>query len=323
MVYANPLIAEIDLLLILEGGYICIELKKKSSEVPQDSLKYFVNGLAQQPVFYTSKDYGKKFDGDVSSPLLMPQKELLDELEMENLRSHMELVTEGRKKMFSLDNFLRLLLVYGSPNVCESILDSKFFQKLSDEFQLVRIRRSQIKKAKSLASEDDALPSSRSAPENAVACSERIVAVVGMLENEFLRQKVARAIGEYAKSSTKEVILLCTERSKNDAEEVKKKLDSCVQTKTEIVEGKGGKNIETIWVDRIFELCEGACTILCIGEIPKGVVVGIAERLNSKEPKPKLAAVTWKPQLNLNKLIERLKEGDVETEKMELHVVEL
>jgi hypothetical protein len=325
MVYANPRVAEIDLLLIFEGGYVCVELKKKSSEATHDSLKYFVNGLAQQPVFYASKNYEKKFDGDLSPPFLISQKELLDKLGVENLRSYMELVIEGREKMFSLDNFLRLLLVYGSPNVCRCILDSKFFRKLSDEFQLVKIRRSQIKKAKSLASEEDALPSSRSASENAVECSERIVAVVGMLENEFLRQKVAQAIGKCAKkSSTRDVILLCTERSKEDAGELKERLDSCVQTKTEIVGEKQGENIEMAWVNKIFKLCEGSCTILCIGEIPKGVLVGIAERLNSNEPMPKLAVLTWKPQLDLNGLMKKLEEGDVETEKMEeLHVVEL
>jgi len=334
MVYSNPLIAEIDLLLIFEGGYVCAELKKEPSKALKDSLKYFVNGLAQQPVFYLY-DKGRGLGEErYPNPFLISQENsaLLNELKgegREKIRSYMDLVIRERKKLFSLDNFLRLLLVYGSPSVCKGIFNSTFFQKLSKEFQLINTRYSQICKVKLLNHVDDISPSAQTGSESSTTEHiDRIVVVIASLNNEFLRQEAAKAISSYAeKLSSKEVILLCTSQSKPDAEGVKGKLkpNIQVQAKIEAVKGEQSKSIEMAWINSISELCERPCVILFVGEVPKGLLVEIAKMLEFKRPKPKLAVLTWRPRLDsIDKLMQGLELGDLtETERVELDVVEL
>jgi hypothetical protein len=335
MVYSSPNIAEIDLLLIFEGGYVCVELKrKKTSKALKDPLKYFVNGLAQQPVFYVYDEGMSPSEERIPNPFLLSQEnsDFLNELKgesREKIRSYMALVIRERKKLFSLDNFLRLLLVYGSPSVCKGIFNSTFFRKLSKEFQLVKTRYSQICKVKLLNHVDDISPSAQTGSESSTTKHiNRIVMVIASLNNKFLWQKVAEAISSYAKNlSAKEVILSCTGRSKPDAEEVQKRLEHNiqVQAKIEIVEGEQSENIERAWVNSISKLCECPCVILFVGEVPKGVLVEIAKMLQSKRPKPNLAVLTWRPQLDsIDKLMQGLELGDVtETERVELDVVEL
>lgn len=331
MVYSNPRIAEVDLLLIFEGGYVCVELKKKASKAPEDSLKYFVNGLAQQPVFYVYSER-ENFGGiQYPAPSLIPRKGLdfLDGLigGEGDLRSYMHLVKEERGKLFSLDNFLRLLLIYGSPSVCKSILSSTFLSKLANEFQLVNIRRLQINKVKFLdrVVADNALSSVQTVSENnATKYVDKLIAVITILRNKTLQQRVAKAISDFVKPSTREVILLCTGESKKDAEEVKKMLDPSVQARIEVIEIKQDENVEEAWASGILKLCEHTCMILFVGEVPKGVLVKIVEMCESKEPKPRLAVLAWKPQLDLERLMQGLKVGDVmEVEKVELNVIEL
>jgi hypothetical protein len=333
MVYSNPLIAEIDLLLIFEGGYVCIELKRRALEALKDSLKYFVNSLAQQPVFYLCDEERDVSRGRYPNPFLISQKnsDFLNKLkkDKEGIRSYMDIVVRGREKLFSLDNFLRLLLVYGSPNVCKGIFDSAFFRTLFNEFQLIKIRHSQICKVKLLNRVDDtSFPAQSSSESNTTEHIDRVVVVIAPLNNEFLQKEVAQAINSHAKELlVKEVIFLCTNRSEKDAEEVKNKLKLDARARIEIVnvEKEQSKNIEMAWVNSIFKLCERPCVILFVGEIPKGVLVEIAKVLEFKKPRPKLAVLTWRPQLNIDKLMQDLEQlGDVrETEEVKLNVVEL
>ncbi|MCC6050971.1 MAG: hypothetical protein LM580_09705, partial [Thermofilum sp.] len=147
MVYSNPRIAEVDLLVIFEGGYACIELKRHASRAAEDSLKYFIIGLAQQPVFYAhGGSQGELGTVHHPTPFLVLWEKLRQQLvgDESQLSSYVESVAEGRKELFSLDNFLRLLLVYGSPSICEALLSSPFLSRLSKKFQLVETRYSQI-----------------------------------------------------------------------------------------------------------------------------------------------------------------------------------
>jgi hypothetical protein len=104
-------------LVIFRGGYMCVELKRRASAAPADSLKYFISGLAQQPVLYVFRESEER-PGNIQhpTPFLVPWTDFLGELigDKECFYKHVERLAEERKRLFSLDNFLRLLLVYGS-----------------------------------------------------------------------------------------------------------------------------------------------------------------------------------------------------------------
>jgi hypothetical protein len=335
MVYSNPRIAEVDLLVIFEGGYACVELKRLTSDSAENSLKYFVIGLAQQPVFYAHGGSQSELSTVLHpTPFLMPWKELRQQLveDESQLRSYVESVAEGRGELFSLDNFLRLLLVYGSPSVCEALLSSHFLSELSEKFQLVKTRFSQICAVKLIPCES-APPrqaqgtSGDRAPERV----ERIVAVIPTLNSEIYQKRIAEAIEHYAaRVSARKVILTCTRRSERDAKgilEVLEKKLGCVQAYKEVVEGERGKDLEEAWVEKILELCGTSCAVLFVGEVPKGVLTKFAESFVSGEQKPKLVVLIWRPQLNPEDVIECLgKEGTgdlTKTEEAVLDAVEL
>jgi hypothetical protein len=331
MVYSNPYIAEVDLLLIFKGGYTCVELKRRASNAAEDSLKYFLSGLAQQPVFYA---HGESQSGlsavQHPTPFLIPWEELRQWLvgDVNQLSSYMESIAEGRKELFSLDNFLRLLLVHGSPSVCEALLSSPFLSRLSKKFQLVETRFSQICAVKLIPCKSDPPHQAQGAsggpaPERV----ERIVAVIPTLNSEVYQKLVAKAIERYAaRVSAKEVILTCTKRSKRDALGILEMLEKsgCVQAREEVVEGEKGKGLEEAWAERILELCGTSCVALFVGEVPKGVLTKFAESFARGERKPELAVLVWKPELDPKRVIECLRAGDLtETEKVVLDVVEL
>jgi hypothetical protein len=238
-------------------------------------------------------------------------------------------VAEGRGELFSLDNFLRLLLVYGSPSVCKALLSSTFLSKLSEKFQLIKTRFSQICAVKLIPCESDSQPQARDAsggpaPERV----EKIVAVIPTLNSEVYQKLVAEAIECYAdRISAREVILTCTRRSERDALGILEMLEKSgrVQARKEVVEGGKGKGLEEAWAERILELCETSCAVLFVGEVPKGVLTKFAESFARGERKPKLAVLVWKPKLDPERVIGCLKAGDLtETEKeVVLNVVEL
>jgi len=335
MVYSNPLIAEVDLLLMFEGGYACVELKREAPDAPRDSLKYFVNGLAQQPVFYAHPEFKGDFGGmQYPTPFLTSLSKLLSKLVGEDPCCVNSMVEE-RRKLFSLDNFLRLLLIYGSPNACKGILDHDFLSRLANEFQLVRTRFLQIHKVKLLRREDDiARPAQIASKDNVTQQVTKVIVMTPILNNEILRQRVAEAVCDYVlKISAKSVIFVCTTRSRGDAKEltdkVKPEVESKIQAEVgmEVVEERQGEGVEKAWADKALKLCEDSCTtcvMLFVGEVPKGVLVKVAEALESEKSKIKLAVMTWMPHLNLEKLMHDLREGDVrEAEKVGLGVVDL
>jgi hypothetical protein len=332
MVYSNPRIAEVDLLVIFEGGYACVELKRRASRAAEDSLKYFVISLAQQPVFYAhSGSQGELGTVHHPTPFLVPWEKLRQQLvgDESQLSSYVESIAEGRKELFPLDNFLRLLLVYGSPSVCEALLSSPFLSRLSEKFQLVKTRFSQICAVKLIPCKSDPPHQAQGAsggpaPERV----EKIVAVIPTLNSEVYQKLVAEAIECYAdRISAREVILTCTRRSERDAVGILEMLEKSwrVQAYKEVVESGRGKDLEKAWAERISELCETSCVALFVGEVPKGVLTKLAESFARGERKPKLAVLVWKPKLDPERVIGCLKAGDLtETEKeVVLNVVEL
>jgi hypothetical protein len=331
MVYSNPRIAEVDLLVIFEGGYACIELKRHASRAAEDSLKYFIIGLAQQPVFYAhGGSQGELGTVHHPTPFLVAWEELRQQLvgDESQLSSYVESVAEGRKELFSLDNFLRLLLVYGSPSICEALLSSPFLSRLSKKFQLVETRYSQICAVKLIPCKSDPPHQAQGAsgglaPERV----EKIVAVIPTLNSEVYQKLVAKAIERYASSaSAREVILTCTRRSERDALGILEVLEKSgrVQARKEVVEGERGKDLEEAWAERILELCETSCAVLFVGEVPKGVLTKFAESFARRERKPKLTALVWKSQLDPESVVECLRAGDLtKTEEVTLGVVGL
>jgi hypothetical protein len=331
MVYSNPRIAEVDLLVIFEGGYACVELKRRETRAAEDSLKYFVIGLAQQPVFYAHGGSQSEL-GTVHhpTPFLVPWEKLRQQLvgDESQLRSYVESVAEGRGELFSLDNFLRLLLVYGSPSVCEALLSSPFLSRLSEKFQLVKTRFSQTCAVKLIPCKSDSQHQVQGASgDRAPERVEKIVAVIPTLNSEVYQKLVAKAIERYASSaSAREVILTCTRRSERDALGILEVLEKSgrVQARKEVVEGERRKDLEEAWAERILELCETSCAVLFVGEVPKGVLTKFAENFARRERKPKLAALVWKPKLNPESVVECLRAGDLtKTEEVTLGVVEL
>ena len=317
--------------MIFEGGYACVELKRRASNAAEDSLKYFVAGLAQQPVFYAHGGSQSEL-GTVHhpTPFLVPWEKLRQQLvgDESQLRSYVESVAEGRGELFSLDNFLRLLLVYGSPSVCEALLSSPFLSKLSEKFQLVKTRFSQTCAVKLIPCKSDSQRQAQGASgDRAPERVERIVAVIPTLNSEVYQKLVAEAIERYASSaSAREVILTCTRRSERDALGILEVLEKSgrVQAYKKVVEGERGKDLEESWVERIFELCETSCAVLFVGEVPKGVLTKSAESFARRERKPKLAALVWKPKLKPESVVECLRAGDLtKTEEVTLGVVEL
>jgi hypothetical protein len=325
MVYSNPRIAEVDLLVIFEGGYACVELKRRASDSAEDSLKYFVIGLAQHPVFYAhGGSQGELGTVHHPTPFLVPWEKLRQQLvgDESQLHSYVKSVAEGRGELFSLDNFLRLLLMYGSPSVCKALLSSTFLSKLSEKFQLVKTRFSQICAVKLIPCKSDSQHQVQGASvDRASERLEKIVAVIPTLNSEVYQKLVAKAIERYASSaSAREVILTCTRRSERDALGIFKVLEESgrVQARKEVVEGERGKDL------KILELCETSCAVLFVGEVPKGVLTKFAESFARRERKPKLTALVWKSQLDPESVVGCLRAGDLtKTEEVTLGVVEL
>jgi hypothetical protein len=150
------------------------------------------------------------------------------------------------------------------------------------------------------------------------------------LGSDILLEKVASAISNYAKeTSVGEVVLVCTNLSERDALELGCKLrkrvpeeNFRVEVKNAEKEGSSG-DLETAWVAKAFELCQGSCVVLLVGEDPKGVLVKISEELERGAQGLKLAVLAWMPRLDLEMFKKTLEEGDIWSEEVELGVVEL
>jgi len=310
IVYTNPRIAEIDILLLLNGGYICIELKKDPQESPKDSLKFFSDGLGSQAVLYiSSKPLGPEAISGVGilNPLIISR----DNFPFEKLKKWREYLTkffEERRKFFSIDNFLCTLILYGSPEICNLLLSEKGdsdsivpFDRPRELNDLIRHRISLIKCVKGLA------PS----PENYInkivendkiesAKGGKLVVLIPIISPSLLN-KVVESIKNLGKSA--EIVLLCTDKSS----------DNCKMIECELMKkGLGKLKTDSVkieeWSSRAVEEALGGGTILLAGEIPKNVLIELVNKIHEKEGGSiELASLLWRP-VPKNKFGEELKE---------------
>jgi hypothetical protein len=309
MVYSNPRIAEIDILLLLRGGYVCVELKEGPQRAPEDSLKFFQNGLGSQAVLYISKkplERGEASNVGVLNPLVIAR----DNFSIDKLNEWMEHSTEfykKRREFFSIDNFLCALLMYGSPAVCSLLFpDKKDPDSIApfDEFEgldsFIKYRISLIKLVKGLAENiHESYFDKASGNEDEDLSGEKLVILIPTLSPSFLRGKLVDSIKEL-KGKFSEIVLLCTERSSNHCEELQCKLKGeFLRVEKEIVklEEWGSKAVE--------EAAEGG-VILLIGEVPKNVLIGLVNEVYSRNIK--LASLLWRPEFYVERFSNDLSE---------------
>jgi hypothetical protein len=330
MVYSNPLIAEIDLLLIYEGGFVCVELKRKASDVAADSFKFFVNGLAPQPVFYVYSE-ASHLSLHYMKPFTASWDQLRD-LVGDMLRVDEQAIRE-RERLFSLDNFLRILLIFGSPGISDAVSHVKFLKVLSEASPLVKKRFLQIKAVRGMKL-DKKISEQRPLREGAEPVSkktgnvDRFVAVIPTIRNKHLLKKIAGALKEYVSQSSSEDLtdkgvettLLCTKKSEEDAKMLTKELEGGrITVRIVPVEESTAEDLEDAWVKKLRENCRDNCVVLFVGEVPKGVITKIAELAEGL----KVAVVMWRPRIDIEKMKTILREGgDMPIEEVRLDVVE-
>jgi hypothetical protein len=302
IVYTNPRIAEIDILLLLNGGYICIELKKDPQESPKDSLKFFSDGLGSQAVLYiSSKPLGPEVISGVGilNPLIISR----DNFAFEKLKKWREYLTKfcaERHKFFSIDNFLCTLILYGSPEICNLLLSEKGdsdsivpFDRPRELNDLIRHRISLIKCVKGLT----AHPPSENYIDKIVendkiesAKGGKLVVLIPLISPSLLN-KAAESIKNLREFA--EIVLLCTDKS----------FDNCKMMERELMK-KGLENLETDsvkieeWSSRAVEEASGGGTILLVGEIPKNVLIELVNKIHEKGGGSiELASLLWRPVL--------------------------
>ncbi len=342
-VYANPSILEIDLLLIFEGGYACVELKERPSRAVYDSLKFYVNGLASQPILYAAalgkpeerrslrSEMGKQ---GVANPLIVNWFGICRRIAKLISRRGIETLMNERHKLFSLDNFLCAMLIYGSPRVCRALVaDLKW---LGERFELVDLRLKLLEAAKGLEGAKEGLGAlmgsdEDSEPQRGLA---KLVVMAATLSSDELRRRAARALADYVtKSGAGEVLVLCTNKSLEDAKVV---CDGCsdhlrdrVRLSLELVQAKG-EELEEKWAKRAVKLAgSDMSAIVLVGELPKGVLISLLERLKRARNKPKLAVLMWRARLSsefaqeLQDVLNCMRSEVKGREEVKLEVVEL
>jgi len=143
MIYSNPTIVEIDVLLMLRGGLVAIEEESGSPSV-EDFIeiigKQFSKGGGALPILYSPE--GKEmanlktaniypFDRKNLNQILKEEKEFKP-FDREGLKG------KDRSDLFSLDNFLCALLLFGSPAISHRL--AKWIRRTFRDFELVRRR---------------------------------------------------------------------------------------------------------------------------------------------------------------------------------------
>jgi hypothetical protein len=294
MVYANPKVVEVDLLLVFNGGYACLELKKKPSDAHRDSLKFFVNGLAPQPVVYVSKRSIRKGESElgISNPLVIPHGEIsFKECLLDKLREWREKFDgffEERRELFSIDNFLCMLLLYASPKICRLLLDEVLSDEEKNLSPLIKRRISLIKRAKGLDNSTglEEIPAGEKEKSEGM---EKLVVLVPTIKSEVLINKIAEALGGLRAG---EVVLLCTKQSAKECCEIIGMIkDKIKSIKCEIVEG----DLEESWSSKAVEEASNKSVIVTAAEIPKGVLLKLVEKLADEKKSVKLASLLPRP----------------------------
>jgi hypothetical protein len=238
-----------------------------------------------------------------------------------------------RERLFSLDNFLRILLIFGSPGISDAVSHVKFLKVLSEASPLVKKRFLQIKAVRGMKL-DKKISEQRPLREGAEPVSkktgnvDRFVAVIPTIHNKHLLKKIAGALKEYVSQSSSEDLtdkgvettLLCTKKSEEDAKMLTKELEGGrITVRIVPVEESTAEDLEDAWVKKLRENCRDNCVVLFVGEVPKGVITKIAELAEGL----KVAVVMWRPRIDIEKMKTILREGgDMPIEEVRLDVVE-
>jgi|GEM_PF-4695642 len=344
MVYSNPRIAEIDILLLLNGGYVCIELKEEPQSSPIDSLKFFQNGLGSQAVLYMSKKslgHGEASNVAVLNPLIITREDFISE-KLKEWVDNLPKFRKKRREFFSIDNFLCALLLYGSPGICNLLLPSKResykgpdlvvpFDRSEDLDDFIKYRISLIKLVKGLTRDTHEGRFNETAEgEVGDLKSKKLVILIPTLSPSFLKEVVRsiELIIEEMRSKTEleglpEVVLLCTERSSDYCKKLQCKLgEGLSKIKSEVA------RLEE-WSSKAVEEASGGGTILLIGEVPKRILIELVDKIYEKRDESiKLASLLWRPSHpeNENDLKEFIKGNKYDfksREEIELVLVEL
>ncbi|RSN73931.1 hypothetical protein [Candidatus Methanodesulfokora washburnensis] len=116
-----------------------------------------------------------------------------------------------------------------------------------------------------------------------------------------LRESLARNVLEALKKlrdEGRELILLYTEKSSDACKIIKSGINEAVSEKVE------GENLDEEWSSRAVAKASGGGTILTVGEVPKGVLLKIVEKINGKDIK--LASLIMRPVFQKDKFLESL-----------------
>jgi len=324
MVYSYPQVLEIDFLVAFRGGILLIELERELKNIARKSLKYFTNGLTRYPVIYIhrSMDDESLSNQNTSAPvvtgnLILEGRDFFETPPIDIMQIH-NIKEEERAEVFSVDNFLCSLLMYGAPNICERLLTDVFIKHVIEFSNLIQQRVKVINEVKRLKINfegkyrRDRCGRIRSSRHNSTAINARaIVTFIPKLENEGLRTRIANCLKNFfLNPSLKEVIILHTEKSCEHARDIVSRI-------------KGGEGIgrdvrlEFIKVDvssistKIRELVDKEfqrdAIILIVGEFPKRELLKLIEVARSHSIECR--SLIWRPkQEPLGKVIKNMQE---------------
>jgi hypothetical protein len=343
MVYSYPQVLEIDLLITFRGGIVAIELERNGlKNAIQKSLKYFVNGLARYPVVYCYKSIedSKYLSREgISPPVIVGDLKLGDqdlfEMFLKDYMQIHDIKEKERAEIFSIDNFLCSLLIYGAPIICEKLLTDIFMKHVIESSNLIQQRIKVINEVKRLKinfeSKHGRNISSKirnSSYDSTSSDARTIIIFIPKLENEKLRARIADHLKELFKNpSVEKVRILYTERSCEHAIEIISRVGE---------EEHIGRGVELKFIKvevnsistKIGELVDKEpqkkdVMVLIVGEFPKRELLKLVEIIRPHTIECKL--LMWRPkQKSLDEVIKNIRECSLgEVERLELRAVSL
>ena len=147
MIYSNPAIVEIDVLLMLRGGLVAIE-EEKGEPGEGDILKIigkqFDKGEGGLPIFYSPE--GRNVANLKVTNIYPFDREEINRIL--NKTKEFEVKEEERAEVFSLDNFLCALLLFGAPAVIQSLVG--WIEKNFGNFKLIKRRCEVLREVKQI-----------------------------------------------------------------------------------------------------------------------------------------------------------------------------
>lgn len=364
IVYSYPKILEIDFLVVFKGGLLSIEIerKRKLKDAVAKSLKYFVNGACRIPTIYLIDDSiandgtPKLSEISLSTPSLVDKSKISKIFKCSEFRELLKKsrdcifnkMIHERKQLFTINNFIRTLLIYGSPLICRILLDRNGILKhVIDSFGLVQMNVELIQQAKLLKGGDvniekyckevdNQYKECKSEEDSALTIKSMIV-IVPILGSKYFHKRLKEFI---ERSDVREILLsleklvfVYTYESRGDAERIISIIKDCFKEKSSTIEEKIVKReeiAETVKNLAVNQLPRDVC-VLIIGEIPKRELLKL---LDLPQHNVRIQTVTWRPSICEEALREHIttildedsiRDGSCnrEIEKVELYAVEI